>query len=143
MINTKLLDTNIIKLLFLAWTGIKCECDLFDDTENDCIWFLKWPAYMCTDLNKLNAHPELLAISILHLKMLLDGMYGIGYYFTICKVWIWAWKNLVWEREEENSRKVTDMYIYTNKCGKVIAYIMRNELDEQNKEQSICPEFTM
>lgn len=75
--------------------------------------------------------------------MLLDWMYGIGYYFTICKVWIWAWKNLVWEREEENSRKVTDMYIYTNKCGKVIAYIMRNELDEQNKEQSICPEFTM
>lgn len=46
-------------------------------------------------------------------------------------------------REEKNSRKVTDMYIYTNKCGKVIAYIMRNELDEQNNEQSICPEFTM
>lgn len=45
-----------------------------------------------------------------------------------------------YEKErKKNSRKVTDMYIYTNKCGKVIAYIMRNELDEQN----ICPEFTM
>lgn len=47
------------------------------------------------------------------------------------------------KERKKTSRMATDMYIYTNKCDKVIAYIMRNELDEQKNQQSICPEFTM